>query len=115
MDCWPGVYGLHSIGSVNAILQIQQPANGQTVQRVMPIIGTAHYDSGQGEFYHMYIRGGQFADWTPLGNPQYRTVSNGQLEMLHADALRPGNYVLRLALIRGGDMVQASDVVFSVP
>lgn len=115
VDCWPGVYGLHTIGSVGAILQIQQPASGQSVRRVMPIIGTAQYDSGQAEFYHMYIRGGQFADWTPLGNPQRRTVSNGQLEMLHADALRSGNYALRLALVRGGDIVQASDVVFSVP
>ncbi len=115
VDCWPGVYGLHTIGSVGAILQIQQPASGQSVNRVMPIVGTAQYDGGQAEFYHMYIRGGQFADWTPLGNPQRRTVINGQLEMLHADALRTGNYVLRLALVRGGDIVQASDVVFSVP
>ena len=115
VDCWPGVYGLHTIGSVGAILQIQQPVNGQTVSRVMPIVGTAQYDSGQAELYHMYIRGGQFADWTPLGNPQRRTVINGQLEMLHADALRSGNYVLRLALVRGGNIVQATDVVFSVP
>ena len=115
VDCWPGVYGLHTIGSVGAILQIQQPASGQSVSRVMPIVGTAQYDGGQAEYYHMYIRGGQFADWTPLGNPQQRTVINGQLEMLHADALRSGNYVLRLALLRGGDIVQAADVVFSVP
>ena len=112
VDCWPGVYSTHTVG---AILQIQQPASGQSVNRVIPIVGTARYDSGQGEFYHMYIRGGQFAEWTPLGNPQRRTVINGQLEMLHADALRPGNYVLRLALIRGGAIAQASDVVFSVP
>ena len=115
VDCWPGVYGLHTIGSVGAILQIQQPASGQSVRQVIPIVGTAQYDSGQGEFYHMYIRGGQFADWTPLGNAQHRTVINGQLEMLHADALRSGNYVLRLALVRGGNIVQATDVVFSVP
>ena len=115
VDCWPGVYSAHTVGSVGAILQIQQPAGGQSVNRVVPIVGTAQYDSAQGEFYHMYIRGGQFADWTPLGNPQRRTVINGQLEMLHADALRPGNYVLRLALVRGGAIVQASDVVFSVP
>ncbi len=115
VDCWPGVYGLQSIGSVGAILQIQQPASGQSVSHVIPIVGTAQYDSGQAEFYHMYIRGGQFADWTPLGNAQHRTVVNGQLEMLHADALRSGNYVLRLALLRGGHIVQASDIVFSVP
>ena len=81
----------------------------------IPIIGTAHFDRGQAENYHFYIRGGQFADWTPLGNPHPYSVAQGQLETLHADALRPGNYVLRLALVRGGQIVQATDVVFSVP
>ncbi len=115
VDCWPGVYDSRPIGSVGASLQIQQPVSGQPVSQVIPIVGTARYDSGQAEFYHMYIRGGQFADWTPLGNAQRRTVINGQLEILHANSLRAGNYVLRLALVRGGDIVQATDVVFSVP
>jgi hypothetical protein len=115
VDCWPGVYGLRAIGGVGASLQIQQPVSGQSVSQVIPIVGTAQYDSGQAEFYHMYIRGGQFADWTPLGNAQRRTVINGQLEILHANSLQSGNYVLRLALVRGGDIVQATDVVFSVP
>ena len=115
VDCWPGVYSLQSIGSVGASLQIQQPVSGQTVDRAIPIIGTAHYDPGQAENYHFYIRGGQFADWTPLGTPHHNTVVNGQLETLHADALRPGNYVLRLALVRAGNIVQATDVIFVVP
>ena len=115
IDCWHGVYGLHTIGSVGAILQIQQPTNGQSVSRAMPIIGTAQFDSSQAESYHMYIRGGQFADWTPLGTQHRNTVINGQLETLHADALRPGNYVLRLALVNIGGIVQATDVVFNVP
>ena len=81
----------------------------------MPIIGTAQFDGSQAENYHFYIRGGQFADWTPLGNPHHNPVINGQLEILHADALRSGNYVLRLALVRGGSIVQADDIVFNVP
>ena len=115
VDCWPGVFNMQAIGSVGATLQIQQPAPGQTVRGVIPIIGTAHFNSGQAEIYHFYIRGGQFAEWTPLGNAHRNSVVQGQLEMLHADALRPGNYVLRLALVRGGSIVQAVDVVFTVP
>ncbi len=115
VECWSGVYSQQAIGSVGATLQIQQPAPGQSVSRPMPIIGTAHFDRGQAENYHFYIRGGQFADWTPLGNPHHNSVVRNQLETLHADALRPGNYVLRLALVQGGSIVQATDVVFSVP
>ena len=115
VDCWPGVYSQQRIGSVGAALQIQQPAPGQAVSGMIPIIGTAHFDRGQAENYHFYIRGGQFADWTPLGNPHHNSVIQSQLETLHADALRPGNYVLRLALVQGGNIVQATDVVFSVP
>lgn len=115
VDCWPGVYNRETIGTVGATLQIQQPAPGQAVSGVIPIIGTAHFNPSQAESYHFYIRGGQFADWTPLGNPQRNSVAQGQLETLHADALRPGNYALRLALVRAGGIVQATDVVFAVP
>ena len=115
VDCWPGVYRTGSIGDVGATLQIQQPAPGQSVRAPIPIVGTAHFNAGQAENYHFYIRGGQFADWTPLGNPHPAPVLQGQLETLHADALRPGNYVLRLALVRGGNIVQVTDVIFIVP
>ena len=115
VDCWPGVFSLKAIGSVGAALQIQQPAPGQSVRHVIPIIGTAHFNPSQAENYHFYIRGGQFADWTPLGTPHHAPVVQGQLETLHADALRPGNYVLRLALVQGGNIVQATDVIFVVP
>ena len=115
IDCMPGVYSQRSIGNVGAFLQIQQPANGQVVSRPLPIVGAAQFHGGQADFYHLYIRGGQFADWTPLGQPHYQPVGHGQLEVLHADALRSGSYVLRLALLRQGTIVQVHDVVFTVP
>jgi len=115
IDCWAQVYDMRTIGGVGAVLQIQQPANGQRVTGVLPIIGTAQFDSGQADYYHLFIRGGQFADWTPLGQPHHQPVASGQLEILHADALRAGFYLLRLGLIRGGDMVQAADIGFDVP
>lgn len=115
IDCWADVYSAQAIGSVGAVLQIQQPTNGQVVSGVIPIIGTAQFDGSQGSHYHLFIRGGQFADWTPLGQPHPNTVVNGQLEELHADALQSGSYVLRLGLVRGVDIVQSTDISFSVP
>ncbi len=115
IDCPAQVYDMQRIGSVGAILHIQQPASGQRVTGVVPIIGTAQFDSGQADYYHLFIRGGQFADWTPLGEAHHQPVAQGQLEILHADALRAGFYLLRLGLIRGGNMVQAADIGFDVP
>ena len=114
IECLPSFYRLQAIGNVGAVLQIQQPANGQSVNQILPIIGTAQFNGGQAEFYHMYIRGGQFADWTPLGQRHHQPVSNGQLEILHADALQRGSYILRLALVRGGNIVQVDEVIFTV-
>ncbi len=114
IECLPSFYRSRPIGNVGAVLQIQQPANGQSVNRALPIIGTAQFNGGQGEYYHMYIRGGRFVDWTPLGQRHHQPVSNGQLETLHADALQAGSYILRLALIRGGNIVQVDEVIFAV-
>ncbi len=114
IECLPSFYRSRPIGNVGAVLQIQQPANGQSVNRALPIIGTAQFNGGQGEYYHMYIRGGQFVDWTPLGQRHHQPVSNGRLETLHADALQPGSYILRLALVRGGNIVQVDEVIFAV-
>ena len=115
VDCWLDLYNYQPVGSIGAQLQITQPANGQLVRQPMPILGTVLYDSSLAENYHMYIRGGHFTDWTPLGQPQYQQVSRGQLEYLHSDSLPPGNYALRLALVRDGHFVQVSDVLFGVP
>ncbi len=113
IECLPSFYQSRSIGNVGAVLQIQQPVNGQSVNQALPIIGTAQFNGGQGEYYHMYIRGGHFVDWTPLGQRHHQPVSNGQLETLHADTLQPGSYILRLALIHGGNIVQADEVIFA--
>ncbi len=115
IDCWADVYNFQPIAGVGATLQIQQPANGATVTGLIPIIGTAQFDGSQADIYHMFIRGGQFADWTPLGSPQNSPVVNGQLEELHGDALQSGTYTLRLGLVKGSDVVQATDIVFNVP
>lgn len=115
IDCWADVYNFQPIGGVGGVIQIQQPINGQVVTGVTPIIGTAQFDGSQADIYHFFIKGGQFADWTPLGQPHNSPVSNGQLEELHADALQSGSYTLRLGLVKGSDVVQATDIIITVP
>ena len=115
IECLPSFFSGQRIGNVGAQLRIDQPADGQRVDRVIPIIGTAGFNGGQADYYHLFIRGGRFADWTPLGHAHHQAVYNGQLETLHADALEAGAYVLRLALLRAGEVAQAHDVVFVVP
>ena len=115
IDCWAGVYQLQSFGNVGAILQITQPRSWQQVSGPIPILGSAVFDAGQGDYYLFYIRGGRFADFTPLEHPVHESRRDSALATLHADSLSPGNYVLRLALHRGGQIAQATDVIFVVP
>ena len=92
VECWPGVYSATAIGSVGAVLQIQQPAPGQLVSGVMPIIGTAHFNPSQAEIYHfLYPRrpvrrldaprqcASQFGGAGAVGNAAWRCLAPGQL------------------------------------
>ena len=115
IDCWHGVYQQQSYGDVGALLQITQPRSWQTVSQPLPIIGSAQFNPNQGEYYHFYIRGGRFGDFTKLEHAVYEPRSNAVLGTLHADSLPPSNYVLRLALHNGERIVQATDVIFVVP
>lgn len=78
-------------------------------------MGSAVFDSSQADYYLFYIRGGQFADFTPLEHAVHESRRDAPLATLHANSLAPGNYVLRLALHKGERIVQATDVIFVVP
>jgi hypothetical protein len=94
-------------GSSLNVAVISSPANGSVVAGNVPILGSAQFDTGQVEYYHVFIRGGQFGDWTPLGQPGRNQVVNGQLEVLYAAGLPNGQYQLRLGLVApGGSFVQ---------
>jgi hypothetical protein len=88
---------------------ISSPTNGQVVNDNIPIIGTVQFDTSIVGYYHFYIIGGPFGNWTPLGVAGTgNNIVNGQLETLAAAGLPNGTYTLRLALMApGGDAVQA--------
>lgn len=119
IECWPDVFNYTQQvetqpGVVTTI--ISSPANGQVVSGVIPIQGTAWFDQWTAEFYHLFIQGGPFADWTPLGTAHYNAVVNGQLDTLHADALPSGTYRLQLRIFKAWQPVGSPyEVTFVKP
>ena len=63
--------------------------------------GTADFDPAKVQFYKIELGMGdpENPQWVTLGNASSTPVVNGTLEMLHADALPPGDYLLRLIVV----------------
>ncbi|RMG92604.1 MAG: PBP1A family penicillin-binding protein [Chloroflexi bacterium] len=90
-----------------AIWRIISPKPGDTVSGVIPIIGTADFDPAIVQFYkvELGIPEGENINWVTLGDIHNTPVINGTLEMLHADALPPGDYFLRLIVVKDSNFV----------
>lgn len=91
-----------------ATYRITSPAQGDKVSGIMPIVGTADFDPQVVQFYKIELgiprEDGNY-DWVTLGDTHNTPVINGPLEMLHADALPPGNYLLRLIVVKDSNYV----------
>ncbi|MBC8170193.1 MAG: transglycosylase domain-containing protein, partial [Anaerolineae bacterium] len=101
-------------GGVVVTAFITSPQPGQSIpEGGLPVMGTAQFDPSQAQFYGLAIRGGQFLDWTTIGEIHYNSVVNGQLEFLAGPpGLIPGNYELRLVIVGlDGQPVQPPYVV----
>ncbi|UCG26152.1 MAG: transglycosylase domain-containing protein [Chloroflexota bacterium] len=85
-----------------AIWRITSPKVGEQVNGVLPIVGTADFDPDKVQFYKLELGIGDPANpqWVTLGQVRDTPVVNGTLEMLHADALPAGDYLLRLIVIK---------------
>lgn len=114
IECWDGAFDAGSgFGSAIVTAVISSPTNGQTVNNPLIINGTVQFDSNQADFWHLDLIGGGFADWTPMGNPGYNSVSNGELFNGYLDS---GSYRVRLRLSKDGNMVQQPyEVSFTIP
>ena len=91
-----------------AIWRITSPKSGDIVNGVIPIEGTADFDPAIVQFYKLELgipEGENNIKWLTLGETHNTPVVNGTLEMLHADALAPGNYLLRLIVIMDSNYV----------
>lgn len=77
---------------------ISSPANNGEVWGIYPIIGTVQFDPLYLSYYKVEI----YLDntWRTIGETHDRSVINGTLETLHAEALPTGTYQLRLVLVK---------------
>ena len=85
-----------------AIWRITSPKMGDKVNGVVPIVGTADFDPDKVQFYKLELGIGnpENPEWVTLGEARDTPVVNGTLEMLHADALPAGDYLLRLIVVK---------------
>jgi penicillin-binding protein 1C len=99
-------------GSPVVAANITYPAPGQVVSNAqqIDIVGTAAFSPDQAEYYKVELQGGPFPEFVTLGdvnNWRNRSgVTNGVLESIMANALPPGDYVLRLIVVQNGNWLQ---------
>lgn len=88
--------------NIPAVWRISSPKTGDKVSGVIPIVGTADFDPQRVQFYKIELGLGDpdNPQWVTLGETSNRPIVNGTLEVLHADALPPGDYLLRLIVVQ---------------
>jgi membrane peptidoglycan carboxypeptidase len=80
--------------------RIHSPSSGEQISGLVPIVGTAQFDPAIIDYYKLEIGSSwKPTEWTTFGTTHSTPVSNGLLEQLHADALPPGDYIIRLVLV----------------
>jgi membrane peptidoglycan carboxypeptidase len=80
---------------------ISSPGAGAQLSGLVSIMGTASFSSADVQYFKLEIGSGSSpTEWTTFGSTHSTSVNNGVLEQLHADALPPGDYVIRLVLVR---------------
>jgi len=88
--------------NIPAVWRISSPKNDESVSGILPIVGTADFDPQKVQFYKLELGIGDKNNpqWVTLGETSTTPVVNGPLEMLHADGLPPGDYLLRLIVVQ---------------
>ncbi len=90
-----------------AVWRITSPKAEDEVSGILPIEGTADFDPAVVQFYKIELGIPQEngVNWVTLGDTHSTPVINGTLEMLHAEALTPGDYFLRLIVVKDSNYV----------
>jgi penicillin-binding protein 1C len=92
------------------VANITSPTPGQTFHTSdqIDIVGTAAFTPEQAWFYKIELKGGQWAEFTPIQDISYNGVTNGVLGTLQPWAVPPGDYIIQLVIIgRDGNWLQA--------
>jgi penicillin-binding protein 1C len=89
-------------GGLDALWTITSPRAGEVITQAVPVLGTARFTHANVLYYKVEISAGEpdeVQTWAYLGGGQ-DPVENGVLATLPGDALPPGEYVLRLMLVK---------------
>ncbi len=92
------------------VANITSPTPGQSfsTSQQIDIIGTAAFTPDQAWFFKVEIKGGQWAEFTPIQDINYNGVTNGVLGTLNPWAVPPGDYIIQLVIIgKDGNWLQA--------
>ncbi len=84
---------------VSAVWRITSPRPGDVLKEATPVIGVADFDPTQVQFYKLEITPAGVEQWATFGETHTTPVRAGQLEVLVAPGLPPGDYVIRLVLV----------------
>ncbi len=80
--------------------RITSPSPGEQVSGVVPILGTANFNTADIQYYKLEIGSGSApTSWTTFGTTHSSPVNGGVLETLYARDLPPGQYVIRLIVV----------------
>jgi hypothetical protein len=80
--------------------RITSPSPGEQVSGVVPILGTANFNTADVQYYKLEIGSGASpSSWTTFGTTHSSPVNGGVLETLYARDLAPGQYVIRLIVV----------------
>lgn len=101
---------------INATWRIKSPSSGDVITTTVPIIGTANFSHDQVLFYKVeWGRGEEPSEWITMGQTHKQPVIDNQLEVWHAEGFPPGQYSLRLVLVKtDGNELPAYKVTVSV-
>ncbi len=97
----------------SSVWRITSPKAGDTVSGILPIVGTADFNTSQVSFFKVELGiGANPNEWITLGETHSEPVVNDVLEMLVASAFPPGDYALRLVVIlKDGNYVGEPHVI----
>jgi len=90
-----------------AVWRITSPTDGEVVDGIIPILGTATFNPEEVQFYKLELGmpDGGNVNWLTLGETHNIPVANGVLETLYAEGLPPGEYLLRLIVVKDSNYV----------
>jgi membrane peptidoglycan carboxypeptidase len=97
--------------------RISSPRSGQLINGEVTISGTANFQANTRGTYQVELgipnENGDEVRWVPIGGQRSTPVINGQLAILDASTLVPGDYFLRLSITQN-DRVMDEPYVVSV-